>query len=74
MANTDSQLNTVAWNEVNWRQVQTTVFKLQRRIYQASLSGNVRQMRKLQKTLLKSYYAKLLAVRKVTQENQGSAT
>ncbi len=74
MANTDSQLNTVAWNEVNWRQVQTTVFKLQRRIYQASLSGNVRQMRKLQKTLLKSYYAKLLAVRKVTQENQGKKT
>ena len=74
MANTDSQLNTVAWNEINWRKVELSVFKLQKRIYQASKNDNVRKLRRLQKTLLNSYNAKLLAVRKVSQDNNGKKT
>lgn len=50
------------------------VFKLQKRIYQASINGDKKKVRKLQKTLLRSYYAKLLAVRKVSQDNQGKQT
>ncbi|WP_186440531.1 reverse transcriptase N-terminal domain-containing protein, partial [Planktothrix tepida] len=30
---------TTAWNTINWAKVQRVVFKLQKRIYQASLSG-----------------------------------
>ncbi len=67
------RLNTVEWNEINWRKVEKSVFKLQKRIYQAKLSGNVRKVRKLQKTLLNSYYAKLISVRRVTQENPPSS-
>ena len=64
--------NTVEWNTINWRKIQKAVFKLQKRIYQASISGNVRKVRKLQKTLLNSYYAKLIAVRRVlSQDNSG---
>ena len=75
MSKTDLiQKNTVEWNEINWRKVEKSVFKLQKRIYQASINGNARKLRKLQKTLLNSYYAKLLAVRRVSQDNQGSAT
>lgn len=74
MANTDSKLNTVAWNEINWRKVELSVFKLQKRIYQASKTDNVRKLRRLQKTLLNSYNAKLLAVRKVSQDNKGRKT
>ena len=66
--------NTVAWNEVNWRKVEKSTFKLQKRIYQASIEGNVRKVRKLQKTLLNSYHAKLIAVRRVTQDNNGRKT
>ncbi len=47
------------------------VFKLQRRIYRASLSGDVRQVHRLQRLLMKSWFAKCLAVRRVTQDNQG---
>jgi RNA-directed DNA polymerase len=65
---------TVAWNTINWAKVQRVVFKLQKRIYQASLSGQNAKARKLQKLLVKSYYAKLLAVRRVTQDNQGKKT
>ena len=66
--------NTVEWNQLNWRKIQKAVFKLQKRIYQASISGDVRKVRKLQKTLLNSYYAKLIAVRRVSQDNTGKKT
>ncbi|NEQ84889.1 MAG: group II intron reverse transcriptase/maturase [Moorea sp. SIO2I5] len=62
------------WNKVNWRKLEITVFKLQKRIYRASLRGDVRVVRSLQKTLMKSWSAKMLAVRKVTQENKGKKT
>ena len=62
------------WETINWRKVECKVFKLQKRIYQASRSGNVKVLRRLQKTLINSWKAKLLAVRKVTQDNQGKRT
>ncbi|MGL5834235.1 MAG: reverse transcriptase N-terminal domain-containing protein, partial [Waterburya sp.] len=74
MAKTDSITNTVAWNEIDWRKAEKSVFKLQKRIYQASIDGNIRKLRRLQKTLLNSYYAKLVAVRRVSQDNQGKKT
>ena len=62
------------WNRINWRKVERIVFKLQKRIYRASQRGDVRAVRKLQKTLMKSWSAKMLAVRKVTQQNKGKKT
>ncbi len=62
------------WKSVNWRKLEMTVFKLQKRIYQASSRGDVSVVRKLQKTLMKSWSAKMIAVRKVTQENKGKKT
>ncbi len=75
MSKTDLiQLNTVEWNEIDWRKVEKSVFKLQKRIYQASKIDNVGKLRRLQKTLLNSYHAKLLAVRRVSQDNGGKKT
>ena len=74
MSKTDLKLNTVEWNRLNWRKIQKVVFKLQKRIYRAYISGDVRKGRRLQKTLIKSYYNRLLAIRKVTQDNQGKKT
>ncbi|NEQ04724.1 MAG: group II intron reverse transcriptase/maturase [Moorea sp. SIO4E2] len=65
---------TVEWNKVNWRKLEKTLFKLQKRIYRASQRGDVRVVRKLQKTLMKSWTAKMIAVRRVTQENKGKKT
>ena len=64
----------VEWKNINWRKAERVVFKLQKRIYRASERGDVKTVRKLQKTLMKSWYAKLLAVRKVTQDNKGRKT
>ncbi|NEQ85257.1 MAG: RNA-directed DNA polymerase [Moorea sp. SIO2I5] len=62
------------WKKVNWRKLEMAVFKLQKRIYRASQRGDVRVVRKLQKTLMKSWSAKMIAVRRVTQENKGKKT
>lgn len=76
MVNTSeaSVKTTQEWNQINWGKAQRKVFKLQTKIYQAIESGQKAKARNLQRLLFKSYYAKLLAVRRVTQDNQGKKT
>jgi RNA-directed DNA polymerase len=62
------------WQEIDWKQVERVVFKLQKRIYRASNCGDVKAVRRLQKTLIRSWAARLLATRRVTQDNQGKKT
>lgn len=64
----------VEWKTLNWAKVEWVVFKLQKRIYRASEQGDVKLVRRLQKMMVKSWFASLLAVRKVTQENKGRKT
>lgn len=66
--------STVEWKHLNWRKLEKCVYKLQKRIYKASERGDVKAIRRLQKTLMKSWSARVFAVRRVTQDNQGSAT
>ncbi len=73
MSNIGSQ-ETMEWKHIDWKTVNRYVEKMQKRIYLASKSDNVVQMRSLQKTLTRSYRARLLAVRKITQDNQGKST
>jgi RNA-directed DNA polymerase len=42
------------WQEIPWQKVQRHVFRLQKRIYQATQRGDVRTVRKLQNLLSKS--------------------
>ena len=62
------------WNTLPWHQLEKKVFKLQKRIYQASIRGDVKVVRRLQKLLISSWSSKAIAVRKVTQDNQGKKT
>src|SRR5215469_4397313 len=62
------------WRELPWRKLEKHVYRMQKRIYRANQHGNRRQVEKLQKLLLKSEAARLLAVRRVTQDNQGKKT
>ena len=70
----DGMTETQAWNQVNWKKLERRVYKLQKRIYQASKRGERKSVRRLQKTLLHSWSAKMIAVRRVTQDNQGKKT
>src|SRR5437016_4121257 len=62
------------WNTISWKKIERIVFKLQKRIYRAEQRGEVRRVRSLQRLLMRSRSAKLLAVRRVTQDNQGKRT
>ena len=64
----------VEWRSIDWRKLEKRVYKLQKRIYRASNRGDIKALRKLQKMLMKSWSAKALAVRRVTQDNQGKKT
>lgn len=59
----------VEWGTINWNKAQCYVFKLQQRIYGASLRGDIQLVHKLQKLVVKSWYAKLLAVRQICEDS-----
>jgi RNA-directed DNA polymerase len=63
-----------AWKDVIWPQVESRVLRYQTRIFKASREGNLPKVRCLQKRLLSSLDAKLLAVRQVTTLNKGKRT
>ena len=62
------------WKSFKWKKFQKILFRLQRRIYQAVQVGDKRKARSLQKLILKSQAARLLAIRQVTQLNSGKKT
>lgn len=62
------------WNAVSWRVTERRVFKLQKRIYQASRRGEAGRVHGLQKLLVNSRSGRYLAVRRVTQDNCGKKT
>jgi RNA-directed DNA polymerase len=64
----------VNWKDIPWKKFHRHTYRLQKRIFKASQRGDVGTMRRLQKLLMKSYAAKCLAVRRVTQDNQGKST
>lgn len=62
------------WRDLPWHKLAVAVFKLQKRIYRASQRGDVRTVHRLERLLMSSRAAKLLAVRTVTQDNRGKKT
>lgn len=62
------------WKTIRWPQVERAVFKLQKRIYQATLQNDKRNVQRLQRLLIASWPARLLAVRRVAQDNAGKNT
>jgi group II intron reverse transcriptase/maturase len=77
-----------SWKNLPWKQFQKTLFRLQKRVYKSDVFGgsfprkaraavrvgDKRKARSLQKLILKSQAAKLLAIRQVTQLNAGKKT
>jgi len=63
-----------SWRRRPWRKFEQPVYRIQKRIFQAEQRGNPRAVHKLQKRLMKSRAARLLAICRVTQDNQGKKT
>nr|AAQ91581.1 reverse transcriptase/HNH endonuclease [Chlamydomonas sp. CCMP1619]AFU83032.1 RT-Mat-Endo [Chlamydomonas raudensis] len=62
------------WQQIPWPRVKERVVKLQGFIYSASKAGDIKRVRKFQHLLVNSYEAKLLAIRRATQDNTGKKT
>lgn len=62
------------WDQINWPQVERNVRRLQERIYHATTRQEWAKVRSLQKLLTRATSNKLLAIRRVTQENRGKHT
>jgi len=62
------------WRTLPWKRIQKNVRRLQQRIYRAERRGDWKRARNLQRLLLRSWSARCLAVRQVTQDNRGKRT
>ena len=70
----DVAIQTEDWRRLPWKQIQRNVYRLQKRIYQAARQGDWKRVHSLQRLLLRSWSARCLAVRRVTQDNRGKRT
>ena len=62
------------WDAIDWRKVEADVRRLRQRIFTASQAGDLKQVRNLQKLMLRSRSNTLLSVRRVTEVNAGRKT
>ena len=62
------------WELTNWKKFQKNLFRLQKRIFKAVREGDKEKAKRLQKLVLSSHSARMLAIRQVTQLNQGKKT
>ena len=62
------------WEFSNWKKFQKVLLRLQRRIFKAIRDGDKAKAKRLQKLVLSSHSARMLAIRQVTQLNQGKKT
>jgi retron-type reverse transcriptase len=62
------------WRNQSWKQHRKILFRLQKRVFKAIREGDKAKARNLQKLILKSRAARLLAIRQVTQLNAGKKT
>lgn len=65
--------NKLTWDNIDWNEINLFINKIQSRIIKAALNKNWKLIKDLQRLLVNSYYAKLLAVKRVTS-NKGKKT
>ena len=62
------------WKSIPWRKLRKELFRLQVRVWKAMRVGDKPKVKNLQKLILRSRAARLLAIRQVTQLNAGQKT
>jgi len=63
-----------SWKTLPWKKFRRDLFRLQKRVYKAIQVGDKQKAKSLQKLILKSTAARMLAIRQVTQLNAGKKT
>ena len=68
------KLSSESWENLPWKQFCRDLFRLQKRTYKAVREGDIAKTRSLQKLIMRSRAARFLAIRQVTQLNNGKKT
>lgn len=63
-------MSKLTWEEIDWILVQQRLSRQQNRVYRASMEGNRSKTNAIQRRILGSLDARLMAVRQVTMENR----
>ncbi len=66
--------NSESWVNLPWKQFRKDLFRLQKRTYKAVREGDTAKAQSLQKLIMRSRAARFLAIRQVTQLNNGKKT
>ncbi len=67
-------VNSESWEFLPWKKFQKETFRLQKRVWKAVRAADMQKARSLQKLILRSQGARFLAIRQVTQLNEGKKT
>ena len=67
-------MSSLAWKNINWSLVNSRIYRYQTRIYKASKENNIYKVRSIQKLIINSLDAKLVAVKRVTAFNKNETT
>ena len=70
----EKKLDSESWVNLPWKQFRRDLFRLQKRAYKAVREGDTAKARSLQKLIMRSVVARFLAIRQVTQLNNGKKT
>ena len=62
------------WEEIDWRKIRENVLKDQIKVYKAADNGNQDLVNDIQWSMINNPDNKLLATRRVTQDNRGRKT
>lgn len=68
------RLNSESWKNLPWKKFRKDLFRLQKRVYKAVRERDTAKARSLQKLIMRSVAARFLAIRQVTQLNNGKRT
>lgn len=69
-----NKTNSESWEFLPWKKFWVNLIRLQKRVWKAVRAGDTRKARSLQKLILRSQAARFLAIRQVTQLNNGKKT
>ena len=69
-----NNVSSESWKGLPWKKFHKNLFRLQKRVWKAVRAGDMQKARSLQKLILRSQAARFLAIRQVTQLNNGKKT
>jgi RNA-directed DNA polymerase len=64
----------LAWHGIDWATAEESVRRLRQRIFTAAQKGDLKQVRNLQRLMLRSHSNTLVSVKRVTQVSAGRRT